>query len=89
MYKYLVEFIGSLFLTFVILTTGNAFAIGSALALVIILTQNISGGYIIPTTAIIMASIGILDPSELFPYCIFQILGGLVALEIYKRVHTE
>jgi glycerol uptake facilitator-like aquaporin len=32
-----------------------------------------------------MASAGKIPINELVPYCISQILGGLVALEIYKR----
>lgn len=86
MQKYLVEFLGSLFYIFVVLTTGNPLAIGAALTLAIILTQNISGGYINPIVAIVMASSGVLDPSELLPYCVMQVFGGLVALEIYKRI---
>ena len=32
-----------------------------------------------------MASIGKISTEELIPYCLSQILGGLVALELYKR----
>jgi glycerol uptake facilitator-like aquaporin len=32
-----------------------------------------------------MAAAGKILPSEVIPYCAFQILGGLVALEMYKR----
>jgi glycerol uptake facilitator-like aquaporin len=85
MYNYLVEFIGSLFFVYVILATGNPLAIGAALALVLLLTSNISGGHINPTVSIVMASAGKLPTSELIPYCLAQVFGGLTALEIYKR----
>ena len=44
MNKYLVEFLGTLFFLYVILATGNALAIGAALAVAIWVGGNISGG---------------------------------------------
>jgi aquaporin Z len=85
MYKYLVEFLGAVFFVYIILATGNPIAIGAALTFVILLINNISGGYVNPAVSIVMASAGKLPINELVPYCISQILGGLVALEIYKR----
>jgi glycerol uptake facilitator-like aquaporin len=85
MYNYLVEFIGAAFFIYVILATGNPIAIGAALALIILLTGPISGGYINPAVTIVMASAGQLPVSEIVPYSVAQIMGGLVALEIYKR----
>lgn len=85
MYNYLVEFFGSVFFIYVILATGNPLAIGAALALVILLTMNTSGGYINPAITITMASAGKLPVTDIIPYCLAQIFGGLVALEIYKR----
>jgi aquaporin Z len=85
MYNYLVEFLGAIFFVYVILATGNPIAIGASLALVILLTQSISGGYINPAVSIVMASAGQLSTKDLIPYCVAQILGGLTALELYKR----
>ena len=85
MYNYLVEFLGSVFFIYVILATGNPVAIGAALALTILLSQSISGGHMNPTVSIVMASAGELSTKDLIPYCIAQILGGLTALQIYKR----
>jgi len=86
MYNYLVEFLGSVFFIYIILATGNPLAIGAALAFVILLTSNISGGYINPAVSIAMACAGKLSTKDLIPYCVAQILGGLVALEVFKRV---
>ena len=86
MNKYLVEFLGSIFFIYVGLATGNALAIGTSFALVVLLTKNISGGYINPAITITMAAAGQITNVEIIPYCIAQILGGLVALELYKRV---
>ena len=85
MYNYLVDFFGTAFFIYVILATGNPLAIGAALALVILLTGSISGGHINPAVSIVMASAGKLPTTELVPYCLAQVFGGLVALELYKR----
>lgn len=85
MYKYLVEFLGTIFFVYVILATGNPLAIGAALALTILLASSISGGHINPAVTIAMASAGKLPTNDVLPYCAAQILGGLTALEIYKR----
>jgi len=85
MQKYLAEFSGTLFFVYVILATGNPLAIGAALALVILLAAPISGGHMNPAVSITMASLGKIDREELIPYCLSQIFGALVALEIYKK----
>lgn len=86
MQKYIVEFFGTILFVYVILATGNALAIGATLALLILLMGGISGGHVNPAVSIAMASAGKLPTTDLVPYCIAQILGALVALEIYKRV---
>jgi aquaporin Z len=85
MNNYLAEFFGTGFFVYVILATGNPIAIGATLALVILLTSSISGGHINPAVSLVMASIGKIETSDLIPYIMSQLLGGLVALEIYKR----
>ncbi len=85
MNKYLVEFIGTLFFVYIILATGNPLAIGAALALVITLAGPISGGHVNPAVSVVMASAGKLSVNELLPYVVAQVLGGLVAFQIYKR----
>lgn len=85
MYKYLAEFFGATFFIYVILATGNPLAIGAALSLVILLTSGVSGGHVNPAVTITLASAGKFPTADIIPYCMAQILGGLVALEIYKR----
>jgi len=85
MYKYLVEFLGAVFFVYIILATGNPLAIGAALALVILITANISGGYVNPAVTIAMASAGQIPTADIVPYILAQCFGGLTALEIYKR----
>jgi glycerol uptake facilitator-like aquaporin len=85
MYEYLAEFLGSMAFVYVVLATGNPLAIGAALALVLIVTMPVSGGHINPAISIVMASIDKLPVTELIPYALSQVFGGLVALELFKR----
>lgn len=85
MYNYLAEFTGSLFFVYIFLATGNPLAIGAALALSILLTANLSGGYINPAVTIVMASLGKIGTNDIVPYILAQVFGALVALELFKR----
>jgi glycerol uptake facilitator-like aquaporin len=82
---YFLEFLGTIFFIYVILATNNPLAIGAALALVLLLIGNITGGYVNPAVTIALASAGKLPINEVFPYILLQVFGGLIALEIYKR----
>ena len=84
--KYLVEFLGTLFFVYIVLATGNAIAIGAALAIAVMITGAISGGHINPAVSVAMVAAGKMSSSELLPYILAQIGGGLVALELFKRV---
>jgi glycerol uptake facilitator-like aquaporin len=83
--KYLVEFIGTALLVYVILATGNALAIGATFAFILLLTSKFSGGYFNPAVTIALASYGKFPTKDVLPYCLSQVFGGLVALEIFKR----
>ena len=85
MNKLLVEFLGTMFLMFVIFATGNWLAIGAALAVAVMLGGAISGGAFNPAVAIGLYSAGKLSKSDLLPYIIVQILGALSAFYVYKR----
>ena len=85
MNKYLVEFLGTMFLMFVILTTGHWAAIGAALAVAIILGGAISGGAYNPAVAISLYAAGKLSKSDLVPYIMVEILGALAAFYAYKK----
>lgn len=85
MNKYLVEFLGTMFLMFVVFATGNWVAIGSALAVAAFLGTPISGGAFNPAVAISLYAAGKLSKADLLPYIIVQILGALSAFYLYKR----
>ena len=85
MRKYVAELVASILVVYVVLATSNAFAIGSALALVLFLIKDISGGHVNPAVTIALASAGKFPVNEVIPYNVAQVFGGLIALEIYKR----
>ena len=64
-------------------------AIGAALAVVILLGGPISGGHFNPAVSIMMAAAGKLPKTELLPYVIAQVLGGIVALELFRRIKLK
>jgi aquaporin Z len=85
MNKYLVEFLGTMFLVFVIFATGNWAAIGAALAIGVLLGGPVSGGAFNPAVAISLYAAEKLPQSDLIPYIIAEILGGLGAFYAYKN----
>ena len=86
MNKYLVEFLGTLFLVYVIFATGNYLAIGAALGIAVMVAGAISGGAFNPAVTIAMMYSGKLPRSDLMPYIIAQIAGGLAGLELFKLI---
>ncbi len=85
MNKYVVEFLGTMFLVFVIFATGNWAAIGAALAIAVFLGGKISGGAFNPAVAISLYSAGKLAKADLIPFIVVEILGGLAAFFVYKK----
>jgi glycerol uptake facilitator-like aquaporin len=87
LHKYIVEFLGTLFLVFVIFATGNYLAIGAALAVAVLLGGAISGGAFNPAVAIALMHAGRLARADLIPYIVAQVAGGLAGYELFKMVH--
>ncbi len=86
MNKYLVEFVGTLFFLFVILVSGEAIPIGLALILAIMLGGKISGGHFNPAVSVMMFLKQKLSAQDLLFYVLAQVLGGAVALQLYKVI---
>ncbi len=78
------EFIGTFVFLAVILTTGQAFPIGLALAVVIYFGGATSGGHFNPAVSTMMLAKGAISMETWITYVIAQVLGGLVALLWYK-----
>ncbi len=86
MNKYFVEFLGTMFLMFVIFATGHWAAIGAALAIAALLGGAISGGAYIPAVAVSLYAAGKLPKSDLMPYIVVEILGALAGFYAYKTI---
>jgi aquaporin Z len=82
--KVFVEFVGTMFLSFVIFATGNYLAIGAALAIAVLLGGPVSNGAFNPAIAIAMYSAGKIPNTDLIPYLIGEILGGLAGLALFQ-----
>ena len=84
MNRYLVEFLGTTLLSFVIFATGNYLATGAALALAVLLGGRISGGAFNPAVATALYMAGKLSQRDLLPYIIVEVLGAVVGFKMYK-----
>jgi aquaporin Z len=84
--KYIVEFFGTLLLTFVVLATGNWLAIGAALAIGCYFGASISGAAFNPAVALAYLACNKITTAQIIPYIIFEIAGALVAFQLYKMM---
>ncbi len=87
MHKYLVEFLGTLFLAFVIFATGNWIAIGAALGIAVLLGGTISKGSFNPAVTLALFYAGKITKNDVIPYIVVEILGGITAFFIYKKIY--
>ena len=85
--KYLAEFVGTMFFLLVILSTG-----GEALARRRCFSncnygcRKSSGGHLNPAVTVMMAVAKKMNSNDVLPYIVAQVAGGLVALELHKRL---
>ncbi len=86
MNKLLVEFLGTMFLVYVILVTGNWLAIGFGLAIPVLLGGAISGGAFNPAVVIALYAGGKLSKADVLPYIVVEILGGLAAFYAFQKL---
>ena len=82
MKKYLMEFIGTLFLVLTVGLTGNPVAIGATLTVMVYMGGHISGGHYNPAVTVAVWLRGKLKKSEVPGYIIAQLLGGFIAAVI-------
>lgn len=85
MNKYIVEFLGTMFLMFVIFATGNWVAIGAALAIAALLGGPISGGAYNPAVTLSLHAAGKISKPDVLPYILAEILGALAAFYAYQK----
>ena len=88
MLSYLVEFLGTLFFTFVIFATNNYLAIGASLAVAVFIGSSIEHSVRSFNPAVAMAQVyaGQLPQKDLIPYILAQIAGAFAGLELSNMV---
>jgi aquaporin Z len=83
MKKYLVEFIGTFFLVFVIGLSGNPLAIGCILMVMVYMGGHISGAHYNPAVTLAILIRGKIKGGEAIMYMIVQLIGACVAAVIF------
>jgi len=84
MQQYIAEFLGTFFLSFIVLWTGDALAIGIALFISVYLGGAYSSAAFNPAVAIALVAAKKLSSSDFIGYIIAEIAGALVAFELVK-----
>ena len=87
MKKYIVEFLGTLFLMFIILYTGNYLAIGIALAIIVFLGGAISGGAFNPAVTLGLYISKKISINDVMPYIIAEVAGAILAVYLVKLMY--
>ena len=89
MHKYLVEFLGTTFIAFVIFATGNYLAISAAFSVAMLLGGSYSIAAFNPAMTIALMYSGKLPRVDLIPYIVAQIAGAIAGLELVKLVMNK
>jgi aquaporin Z len=87
MREYVVEYLGTVFILYVIVVSGNPFAIGAAYAMAIYLGGPISGGHFNPAVTFLKVLSGKESATVLAPYIIAQLLAAFTVYQLYKRLN--
>lgn len=84
MIPFVVEFLGTLLLCSVFISTNRPVFIAIALFLVIFLGGAISGGHFNPAVSLMFLVKGSLTSQDFIGYIVAQTLGGLAAVAAYR-----
>ena len=76
MQKYLAEFVGTMFLVLVVLSSSNPLVIGAGLAIAAMVTGKVSGGHLNPAISVVMSVAKKMPSNDLLPYIVAQVAGG-------------
>ncbi len=84
MKKYLIEFIGTFFLVFVIALTGNPIAIGAALTALVYMGGYISGAHYNPAVTLALLMSNKIKSQTAIYYMLIQLLAAITAAAVYN-----
>lgn len=77
------EFIGALFLVFVVASSGNVIAIALVLAIMVYMGAHVSGGQYNPAVTLGLLAVGKIKPQKAVAHILAQFLGGMVAVALF------
>jgi len=80
------EFLGTFIFLSVIIATGNPWAIGGTLAVLIYLDSSISGGHFNPAVTIMNLYNRTMSPDAAALEIVVQVAGALLAVVVYNRL---
>jgi len=80
----LVEFMGTFIFLSVIVATGSPWAIGAALAILIYLGIDVSGGHFNPAVTLMTLYNKDITITTAITYIVAQIVGGILAITTYN-----
>jgi len=83
---YIIEFCGTLLLTFVILATENWLAVGATLAIIAYFGGPISGAAYNPAVALALMACKKISTEQIVPYIVFETAGAIAAFWLYKMM---
>jgi Major intrinsic protein len=84
--NYFVELVSTILFTYVLLSTNNMLVVGAVFTLILLLYRE--SMFMNPATTIMMSSMNRIPVSDVLPYCLAQISGALIAMEVFKRTQT-
>lgn len=85
----LVEFLGSFIFLSVIVATGNPWAIGAALAILIYLGIDVSGGHYNPAVTLMTLYNKDITITTASSYIVAQVAGGILAIVTYNLLKAR
>jgi glycerol uptake facilitator-like aquaporin len=86
MNKYIVEFLGTLLISFIVFVPSNYVISGAALVLAVLLRNSIAGSAFNPAIAFVYVVANQISYTEFILYNIAEILGALVGYWLVKKM---
>jgi glycerol uptake facilitator-like aquaporin len=82
---YFIEFVSTVLFSYVVLSATNILIVGAIFTFIIYLNKNTM--FMNPAMTLLMYSGRKIPIHDVIPFCLAQIIGVLIALEMKKRIH--
>jgi len=89
MQKYVMELVGTFFLTVAVTLTGNPIAVGLMLVGLMYIGAHVSGGHYNPAVSVAAYVREKIDLSEMFWYMFVQVIGALLGLWLFALITND